>query len=116
MNIKSIKKLIGLGLLSFGLGILAHAQTPAPANTSATEKDDQALIEKLKKDYPLTTCVVSDEKIGGSMGKGIDYLYKYKVGDKEEVRLVRFCCNGCIKDFKKNPDKYLKKIDQAAKK
>ena len=31
-------------------------------------------------------------------------------------RLVRFCCESCIKDFDQEPAKYLKAIDEAAAK
>jgi hypothetical protein len=63
--------------------------------------------EEKKSDYPLTTCVVSDEKLG-SMGK--PYIVKIK------GREVQLCCDGCEKDLKKNPDKFLKKLDEAEKK
>jgi len=55
--------------------------------------------------YPLDTCVVSGDKLGGSMGKPVNFDYK--------GREVRFCCKACIKDFKKDPAKYLKKLDDA---
>jgi hypothetical protein len=58
--------------------------------------------------YPLKTCVVSDEKFGGDMGD--PYVFTY------EGREVKLCCEGCLKDFKKNPAKYLKKMDAAEKK
>jgi YHS domain-containing protein len=58
------------------------------------------------KPYPLATCVVSGEKLGGDMGD--PYVIKYK------GREVRFCCKDCETDFRKNPDKYLKKLDEAA--
>ncbi|MCX6955733.1 MAG: hypothetical protein NTV51_26615 [Verrucomicrobia bacterium] len=61
--------------------------------------------------YPLTTCVVSDDKLGGDMGKPVEYTYK-QAGKPD--RLVIFCCKDCIKDFEKEPAKYLKKIDDAA--
>jgi len=60
--------------------------------------------------YPLDTCVVSGEKLG-SMGKPFDYTHKE---EGKPDRLVRFCCKMCIGDFKKNPAKYLKLIDEAA--
>ena len=56
--------------------------------------------------YPLDTCVVEDSKLD-SMGK--PYVFQYK------GREVRFCCKGCKKGFLKNPEVYLKKIDDAAK-
>ena len=59
------------------------------------------------KPYPLTTCVVSGEKLG-SMGKPFAYDH--------EGREIRFCCKNCVKDFKKEPAKYLKKLDDAGKK
>ena len=82
---------------------------------AGTPEEDKKLIETLKKDYPTEMCVVSDEKLGGEMGAPIDYLHTYKVDGKEQTRLVRFCCKGCVKSFKKDPDKYLKKLDQAKK-
>ncbi|HUW62669.1 MAG TPA: hypothetical protein VMZ06_16805 [Candidatus Bathyarchaeia archaeon] len=69
-------------------------------------KLDKAVIEKQKPGYPLDTCVVSGEKLG-AMGSPIDYV----VGN----RLVRFCCQGCVGAFTKNPLPYLKKLDAAAK-
>lgn len=57
--------------------------------------------------YPLKTCVVSDEELGG-MGEA--HIIKY------EGREVRFCCPSCEKTFRKDPAKYLKKLDEAAAK
>jgi len=68
-------------------------------------KLDAAIIEKQSATYPLSTCVVSGEKLGSDMGKPVDMVYNNE--------LVRFCCNGCVKDFKKDPDKYMKKIHEA---
>lgn len=78
------------------------------------EDKSSETIEKLKVTYPLTTCVVTGEKLS-SMG-GHDYLYKQNINGAETERLVRFCCKGCIKEFNKNPEKYLKMIDDANKK
>lgn len=62
--------------------------------------------------YPLTTCVISGDKLeDGDMGPPINYVYKE---EGKPDRLVRFCCKGCIKTFKKDPAKYLKQIDDAA--
>ena len=72
------------------------------------KKMDEAIIKKEKASYPLTTCVVTGDKLGGSMGEPIDYVYNN--------HLVRFCCKGCIKPFTKDPAPYLKKIADARKK
>ena len=71
-----------------------------PFTGSAADKPDK---EKLKP-YTLKTCIVSGEKLG-EMGKPV--VEKYK--DRE----IKFCCKSCIKDFKKEPDKYVKMIDEA---
>ena len=59
------------------------------------------------KPYPLTTCVVSGEKLG-EMGKPVKVT-----SDGTEVQL---CCKSCIKDFNKDPAKYVKLVKDAAAK
>lgn len=61
---------------------------------------------KKVKPYPLTTCVVSGEKLGG-MGKPYGFVMK-----GQEVRL---CCKNCRKDFDKEPEKFLKKLASKAR-
>ena len=56
------------------------------------------------KPYTLKTCVVSGDKLG-EMGDPFVYASK--------GREIKFCCKGCLKDFNKNPAKYLKMIDEA---
>jgi YHS domain-containing protein len=57
--------------------------------------------------YPLETCVVSGEKLG-SMGKSFVHTY--------QGREVQFCCKACLKEFNKDPQKFLKKLDAASEK
>jgi hypothetical protein len=57
-----------------------------------------------KAAYPLKTCVVGGESLG-SMGDPVEFVH--------EGRLVQFCCEGCIDDFKKDSTKYLAKLDEA---
>lgn len=65
---------------------------------------DQAAIAEQSKAYPLTTCPVSNEKLGG-MGEPKDIV----VGG----RLIRLCCNMCKKDLQKSPAKFIAMIDAA---
>ncbi len=58
-----------------------------------------------KNEYPLNTCIVSGDRLGGEMGDPV--IFKYK--DRE----IRLCCSDCVNDFKKDPDKYLKVLDDA---
>lgn len=68
-------------------------------------KVDQQMIQQQVPLYPLTACMVSGDKLGGDMGKPVDLIY--------ENRLIRFCCDGCVKDFKKDPAKYISKLNEA---
>ncbi len=53
------------------------------------------------KPYPLQTCIVSDEKLDGH---GKPYVFTH------EGQEIKLCCKPCLKDFKKDTAKYLKKI------
>jgi hypothetical protein len=54
------------------------------------------------KPYPLKTCIVSDEPIGGEHGE--PYVF---VHEGQEIKL---CCKPCLEDFNKSPATYLKKL------
>ena len=56
------------------------------------------------KPYPLKTCVVSDEKLGEM---GDPYVFTH------EGREIKLCCKSCLKDFKKDPAKYIKVMEEA---
>ena len=60
--------------------------------------------------YPLDACVVSDEKFEKD-DKLVEYIHK-ETGKPD--RKILLCCDGCIDDFKKEPAKYLAKLDAAA--
>ena len=90
--------------MALALALPAFAQ---PSNPAAAKENAPA---PAKPDpYPLKNCVVSDEKLDGEF---VSYVHK-EAGKPD--REVRFCCEGCIEDFKQNPAKFLKKLDDAAK-
>lgn len=60
--------------------------------------------EDKKTDKKAEVCPVSGEKLG-SMGK--PYVFTH------EGHEVKLCCKSCLKDFKKDPAKYLKKTAPA---
>ena len=74
-------------------------------------KDKKANLAKIEaaskkvKAYPLTTCIVSDEAL--ETGKAVGIVL--------DGREYAFCCKGCVKDFKKDPTKFAKKLEAAAK-
>ena len=82
--------------LSRVLALLALASITARAE----DKKEAA------KPYPLEKCIVSDEKLG-EMGK--PYVFTH------EGQEIKLCCKSCLKDFNKNPAKYLKKLAAAGK-
>jgi hypothetical protein len=96
MRFRSVLKSLALSFVLVAFGGLALAADPGQGKSPTT-----------KPAYPLTTCVVSGEKLG-EMGKPKVIEY--------EGREVQFCCPSCEKDFRKDAPKYLKKLDEAAKK
>ena len=108
---------------SRGADLRAFARTPSQiilqSKTNHQMKTIQTLVLILgasslfaadsSKPFPATikTCVVSGEKLD-SMGK--PYVFTH------EGQEVKFCCKNCLKDFKKDPAKYMKIISDAAKK
>ena len=91
-----------LGLSAFG--VQEGQATEAAAATTGTA-DEAAMIAEQMPTYPMTTCVISGEELGGEMGDPIDFLH--------EGRLVRLCCKGCVKKFKKDPAKHMAMVDAA---
>jgi YHS domain-containing protein len=93
------KTLLTISMLALlaGTPTLLHAgdtNSPGSSTTAAV------------KPYPLNYCLVSGDKIG-EMGKPVVTNY---MGQE-----IKFCCPDCIKDFNKNPKKYMKKLAKAEK-
>jgi YHS domain-containing protein len=56
------------------------------------------------KAYPLETCIVGGEKLD-SMGEPVTTVFN--------GQQVKFCCESCIDDFKKEPAKFVSKLTAA---
>jgi len=107
MKLKAYLLLTCLLLGSFSSAHSEENKSPAQKSAQIVKTpEDKAKAADLAKNYPLTTCVVSHDGLGG-MGETVDALY--------DGKLIRFCCKGCVKSFNKNPDKYLKELDSAKK-
>jgi hypothetical protein len=74
-------------------------------NKEANLKKIEAAWKKVKP-YPLTACIASDEALEADKAIGVVH----------EGREFVFCCKGCVKEFKKDPAKFVKKFDEAAAK
>ena len=107
-----------LGAVAAASVALAHdgqdhtAAAPAAGQLIPVTEKDAAWVAQQKAAYPTNLCIVSDEKLEETdMGKPVDFIYRV-AGQPD--RLITFCCKGCVKDFKKDPAKYLQKLDAAA--
>lgn len=92
MIMKTMKSVTAIGLA------LVFAASPLAA-LAANQNAEKP------KPYPLDTCIVSGEKLGGEHGKPFVFVH--------EGQEIKLCCKSCQKDFKKDPAKYLKKIKDA---
>jgi hypothetical protein len=102
--------------LSTSASLAFSADAPKGGDKPATPATtDSAWLEKARAEYPLKTCVVTGEDLAGDgdMAEAKDFIYK-QPGKPD--RLIRFCCGKCQPKFEKDPDKYLKVIDEAAAK
>lgn len=63
-------------------------------------------VEGVPDSYPLKKCVISDENLG-EHGKPVKVTH-----NGTDVYL---CCKSCVKDFKKDPDKYVNQVKEAEK-
>ena len=58
------------------------------------------------KPYPLNYCLISGDKLGEMGDPAVTNYHGQE---------IKFCCPDCIKDFKKDPNAYLKKLDETVK-
>jgi len=76
---------------------------PVYTNASLSATNNAAADAK-PKPYPFDTCLVDGMKLG-SMGDPYVFVY--------QGQEIKFCCAGCKPDFLKDPEKYMKKIQDA---
>lgn len=98
------------GKLSFAMMCGGHSQHQQTAQAESGEhkhEEHEAIMETTKEvvDVGNKICPVSNEKI--KEGE------KYQV--EHEGKIYNLCCKMCMKDFKKDPDKYIKKVEEELK-
>jgi len=94
-----ILAIAAIALLTASCGEKTETTVEAPAPEAADET-----AAATADTYPLTTCVVSGEKLGG-MGE------PFVINDTATT--VKFCCKSCLKDFNEDPAKYIAMINDA---
>jgi YHS domain-containing protein len=92
---KTYLVIMGLGVLVLGINQLAQAQNKvAEPKTTATVSTPQDVGNKI--------CPVTGEKIDEKTKATYEYNGK----------IYNFCCPMCIDEFKKDPQKYIKKVEE----
>ena len=111
MNTKSL--ILALAVLGLSSGVvLAHEGMVHEKGMEVVDHEKQSAINK-STDMRVTTaediknlpnvgnklCPVSGNPVDdGSMGEAVKYVYNGKI--------YNLCCQMCVKDFKKSPEKY----------
>ncbi len=99
--------ILSLSKLSFAMicGDHSGSQQMAQAHTEPeqgiTEGSKQTVTEEVVN-VGNKICPVSGEKIDDKMKTTYEY----------EGKIYNFCCASCVDDFKKDPQKYIKKVEQ----
>ncbi len=93
---KSYLVLVGL-IVVFSLVILDNSYSAQSNN----ESDDKNVSQEKAVNVGNKICPVSGDKIN----EKTKATYEYK------GRVYNFCCPACIEEFKKYPEKYIKKIE-----
>ena len=111
MNTKSL--ILALTVLGLSSGVvLAHEGMEHEKGMEVADHEKQSVMNK-STDMRVATdediknlpnvgnklCPVSGNPVDdGSMGEAVKYIYNGKI--------YNLCCQMCVKDFKKNPEKY----------
>lgn len=103
--------IFGMSKLSFAMMCGEHGKHQQIAQAETEHKH-----ESTEATAPVTPteavnagnkiCPVSDEKIDEKMRATYEY----------EGKIYNFCCAGCIEEFKKDPQRYIKKVEEELKK
>ena len=107
------KKLIlaGIVLFMFGLATSSFAQMKCTGHSSGGHKHNSSVSTTQTNQEKAVAvgnkvCPVLNEKID----EKLKATYEYK------GKIYNFCCPACIDEFKKDPGKYIKKVDEELKK
>jgi YHS domain-containing protein len=106
---KMIKKLVVVligSIVLVGISKISFAAMCHAAGHTEDHKAAPAQIESEAIDVGNKICPVMNARIKDKTRT--TYEYKGKV--------YSFCCQGCVDEFKKDPEKYIKKIEEESKK
>lgn len=115
------KKIVLLGvagLFTFGLGKLSYAMSCGEHDgrqhlVQAYTEHEQGVIESSQQAGPTAEAVNIGNKICPVTGEKIDP--QNKATYEYEGKIINFCCPACIEEFNKDPQKYLKILEEQQK-
>ncbi len=96
--------LLAVNKLSFAMSCGEHSGNMQIVQTSSSQHNQETMGKQEAVNVGNKICPVSGEKIGHGGMEAATYEYQGKI--------YNFCCAGCISDFKKDPGKYIKKIEE----
>lgn len=103
---KKITLIVIAGLFVFGLSGLSFAMSCGGESSNSTQplKANASAMQAVSKDAVNVgnkICPVSGEKI----------VEKDKAAYEYEGKIYNFCCPMCLDEFKKDPQKYIQKVN-----
>jgi len=101
-----LKFMIMMAVLSLGVFTLSGQVSAQEKGSMMGEKGSHhtEATESGAVKVGNTICPVSKEKVG-EMGSAVEY--------EHEGKIYNFCCKMCLKDFKKDPQKYSKIAEES---
>lgn len=107
MLLISMMFIFGISKLSFAMMCGDHSGTQQLAQAHSEHEHGTA---EATKDTATKEVVNVGNKICSVSGEKIDE--KTKVTYEYEGKIYNFCCASCVDDFKKDPKKYIKKMEE----
>lgn len=89
-------------LFTFGINGLSFAAMCEHMNLAQVQQQEEALETQEAINVGNKICPVSGEKID----ENTKATYEY------QGKIYNFCCPMCIEEFKKDPEKYIKKVEE----
>jgi hypothetical protein len=96
-----MKKIATLLFLTVALAFAGEPATKAATDTVIQKPNKEQIAKAVALNN--TICPITKEKIG-SMGMAVPVIYKGKI--------INLCCGGCPGDFAKDPEKYMKIVNE----
>jgi len=103
--LRKILLIIVVSLFAFGINKLSFAMMGGGKTGMTYAQTNKDSAPEKAVDVGNKVCPVSGEKIDEKLKATYEY----------EGKIYNFCCPACVEEFKKDPEKYIKKVDEELK-